>query len=136
MCVQKRIPLSAEPLISPVTWCISASQTKLLRDEDIEIAGSPKRSTRTGAFIGRPLRTSPRGEWAADGSEARKRRVRARMSMMAVPRPKDVFKRLQRQVSHSKNEEEVRLAWVRALEQSLAITFQAERGKRDLSYNN
>ena len=48
----------------------------------------------------------------------------------------DQFKRLRQQLSVSSNEEEVRLAWVRALESVLGITFDAERGKLDLSYNN
>lgn len=48
----------------------------------------------------------------------------------------DQFKKLHRQLRSASNEEEVRLAWVRALESALGITFDAERGKRDLSYNN
>ena len=48
----------------------------------------------------------------------------------------DQFKRLRQQLSNASNEEEVRLAWVRSLESVLGITFEAERGKRDLSYNN
>lgn len=46
------------------------------------------------------------------------------------------YRKLQQQTSKATNEEEVRLAWVRALEQASGITFDAERGKRDLSYNN
>ena len=46
------------------------------------------------------------------------------------------FSILRRQLRGASNEEEVRLAWVRALESALGITFDAERGKRDLSYNN
>ena len=46
------------------------------------------------------------------------------------------FNKLRRQLSSASNEEEVRLAWVRSLEASLGITFAAERGNRDLSYNN
>ena len=46
------------------------------------------------------------------------------------------FKKLRRQLSSASNEEEVRLAWIRSLEAPLGITFDAERGKRDLSYNN
>ena len=46
------------------------------------------------------------------------------------------FGELRRQLGRASNEEEVRLAWVRALEGALGITFDAERGKRDLSYNN
>ena len=46
------------------------------------------------------------------------------------------FKRLRQRLSGAANEEEVRLAWVQALEAALGITFDAERGKRDLSYNN
>ncbi len=48
----------------------------------------------------------------------------------------DQFKRLRHQLSSASNEEEIRLAWVRSLESVLGITFDAERGKRDLSYNN
>ena len=48
----------------------------------------------------------------------------------------DQFQRLRQQLSNASNEEEVRLAWVRSLESTLGITFNAERGKRDLSYNN
>lgn len=55
---------------------------------------------------------------------------------MSSAGPNAVFRKLQREIASAKNEEEVRLAWVRALEQSLGITFHAERGKRDLSYNN
>lgn len=47
-----------------------------------------------------------------------------------------VYRNLQQQTSKATNEEEIRLSWVRALEQALGITFHAERGKRDLSYNN
>ena len=46
------------------------------------------------------------------------------------------FIKLRQQLGRASNEEEVRLAWVRALEATLDITFDAERGKRDLSYNN
>ena len=46
------------------------------------------------------------------------------------------FKKLRQQLSSASNEEEVRLAWVRALEAALGVVFDAERGKRDLSYNN
>ena len=46
------------------------------------------------------------------------------------------FEKLRQQLNSASNEEEVRLAWVRALEAALGITFDAERGKRDLSYNN
>ena len=46
------------------------------------------------------------------------------------------FKKLRQQLGGASNEEEVRLAWVRALEAVLDITFGAERGYRDLSYNN
>ena len=47
-----------------------------------------------------------------------------------------IYRKLQQQISRSTNEEEVRLAWVRALEEASGVTFNAERGKRDLSYNN
>ena len=46
------------------------------------------------------------------------------------------FSKLREQLGRASNEEEVRLAWVRALEATLGITFDAERGRRDLSYNN
>ncbi len=46
------------------------------------------------------------------------------------------FPRLAQQLGDAENEEEVRLAWVRALEACLQITFGAERDRRDLSYNN
>ena len=46
------------------------------------------------------------------------------------------FNNLRQQLSRASNEEEVRLAWVRALEATLRIAFDAERGRRDLSYNN
>src|ERR1700686_5286139 len=46
------------------------------------------------------------------------------------------YKKLEQQLRKAANEEEVRLSWVRALEEALGITFDAERGKRDLSYNN
>ena len=46
------------------------------------------------------------------------------------------FNKLRQNLSNASNEEEVRLAWTRALEAALGITFAAERGKRDLSYNN
>ena len=46
------------------------------------------------------------------------------------------FKTLHEQLRNARNEEEVRLAWVRALESSLGVTFGAERDRRDLSYNN
>lgn len=55
--------------------------------------------------------------------------------MSAYPHAQQ-FKKLRRQLRGASNEEEVRLAWVRALEDALGITFDAERGKRDLSYNN
>ncbi|MHB1102692.1 MAG: Eco57I restriction-modification methylase domain-containing protein [Devosia sp.] len=56
--------------------------------------------------------------------------------MSLTPELSPQFEKLKQQVSVAQNEEEVRLAWVRALERALGITFQAERGKRDLSYNN
>ena len=43
---------------------------------------------------------------------------------------------LRNRLRRASNEEEVRLAWVGALETSLGIEFGAERGNRDLSYNN
>ncbi|GAA2890973.1 hypothetical protein GGQ99_005162 [Aminobacter niigataensis] len=46
------------------------------------------------------------------------------------------YKKLCTQVAAAQNEEEIRLSWVRALEEALGIVFHAERGKRDLSYNN
>ena len=46
------------------------------------------------------------------------------------------FSRLEQQLATARNEEEVRLAWVRALEACLEVTFGAERDRRDLSYNN
>ena len=55
--------------------------------------------------------------------------------MSAQPNSKQ-FKKLRQQLNRASNEEEVRLAWVRALEATLGIAFDAERGKRDLSYNN
>lgn len=47
-----------------------------------------------------------------------------------------IFKSLKARLAKSKNEEEVRLAWVTALEKATGIEFDAEQGKRDLSYNN
>ena len=46
------------------------------------------------------------------------------------------FEKLRSRLSNAANEEEVRLAWVSALEHVLGVTFNAERGGRDLSYNN
>lgn len=46
------------------------------------------------------------------------------------------FNSLESRVARATNEEEVRLAWVTALESATKLTFDAERGKRDLSYNN
>lgn len=46
------------------------------------------------------------------------------------------FRALQRQLANASNEEEVRLAWVRAIEAVLGIVVGAERSHRDLSYNN
>jgi len=46
------------------------------------------------------------------------------------------FQTLRQQLAQAVNEEEVRLAWVRALESELGIVFGAERNRRDLSYNN
>lgn len=46
------------------------------------------------------------------------------------------FKDLQTRLAKCQNEEEVRLAWVKAIERETGIEFDAERGKRDLSYNN
>ena len=46
------------------------------------------------------------------------------------------FSKLREQLGRALNEEEVRLVWVRALEATLGITFDAERGRRELSYNN
>ncbi len=48
----------------------------------------------------------------------------------------NIFKSLRNRLSKCKNEEEVRLAWVSALEKATEIEFDAEQGKRDLSYNN
>ncbi len=46
------------------------------------------------------------------------------------------FQALQRQLANASNEEGVRLAWVRSIEAVLGIVFSAERGHKDLSYNN
>ena len=46
------------------------------------------------------------------------------------------FEKLQLDLGAAANEEEVRLAWVRALEASLGVTFKAERDKLDLNYNH
>ena len=46
------------------------------------------------------------------------------------------FEGLRLQLNGASNEEEVRLAWLRALEGVLGITFDAERDNRDASYNN
>ena len=47
------------------------------------------------------------------------------------------YKKLVQQTAKASNEEEIRLSWVRALETVVqGLTFDAERGKRDLSYNN
>lgn len=46
------------------------------------------------------------------------------------------FNLLKQRLNNVANEEEVRLAWVQSLESTLGITFDAERGMRDLSYNN
>lgn len=56
--------------------------------------------------------------------------------MTAPPSSKALFDKLQLRVAKAANEEEVRLAWVSALESALGVEFQAERSKRDLSYNN
>lgn len=56
--------------------------------------------------------------------------------MPLTPQLGVTFKKLCTQVAAAINEEEIRLAWVRALEEALGIVFHAERGKRDLSYNN
>ena len=56
--------------------------------------------------------------------------------MMSNRNSSQHFNRLQQQLRNASNEEEVRLAWIRALEATLGITFDAERGRRDLSYNN
>jgi hypothetical protein len=57
-------------------------------------------------------------------------------AMTAPPNLTAVFEKLQLRVAKAANEEEVRLAWVSALERALGVEFQAERAKRDLSYNN
>ena len=46
------------------------------------------------------------------------------------------FANLAQRVRDAQNEEEIRLAWVTALEATLGITLRAERGHKDLSYNN
>lgn len=56
--------------------------------------------------------------------------------MNSAPDLKNLYKKLQLRIAKAANEEEVRLAWVSALEGALGIDFQAERAKRDLSYNN
>lgn len=48
----------------------------------------------------------------------------------------DVYKKLVARTKKAENEEEVRLAWFRAIEDASGIEFHAERYKRDLSYNN
>ena len=54
---------------------------------------------------------------------------------MSTPQTQQ-FRTLQQQLANASNEEEVRLAWVRAIEAVPGIVFSAERGRRDLSYNN
>lgn len=50
---------------------------------------------------------------------------------------KQAFKKIQaRRVSPWKGEEEVRVAWVSALEEALGVHFDVERAKKDCSYNN
>jgi hypothetical protein len=56
--------------------------------------------------------------------------------MPTTPQERSAYQKLQQQTSKATNEEEIRLSWVRALEEVVGITFDAERGKRDLSYNN
>ncbi|PQJ08918.1 SAM-dependent methyltransferase [Flavipsychrobacter stenotrophus] len=48
----------------------------------------------------------------------------------------NVFQTLITRLAKCKNEEEVRIAWVSALEKATGIEFDAEQSKRDLSYNN
>jgi hypothetical protein len=48
----------------------------------------------------------------------------------------NLFQALQAKRPRWQNEEEVRLAWVSELSSSLGIELQAERGRRDSSYNN
>jgi type I restriction-modification system DNA methylase subunit len=47
-----------------------------------------------------------------------------------------VYQALKINIFNSQNEEEIRLSWVRALENIISEPLHAERGKRDLSYNN
>src|ERR1700691_5775812 len=62
--------------------------------------------------------------------------LRSRGEMGMAQELSPTYRKLQQQTSKATNEEEVRLVWVRALEEATGITFDAERGKRDLSYNN
>jgi hypothetical protein len=49
---------------------------------------------------------------------------------------KDLYNRLNAKKDRWTNEEEVRLGWVMALSECLKIDIDAERGKKDSSYNN
>jgi hypothetical protein len=56
--------------------------------------------------------------------------------MNSSPSLNSHFEKLQLRVANAANEEELRLAWVSALENALGVEFHAERARRDLSYNN
>ena len=62
--------------------------------------------------------------------------VRKRIPVLVSELVRSRFDGLQLQLAGASNKEEVKLAWLRALEGVLDITFDAERGNRDLSYNN
>lgn len=49
---------------------------------------------------------------------------------------KNLFETLEKKRNLWANEEELRQGWILALSNSLNIDFQAERGKKDSSYNN
>jgi hypothetical protein len=56
--------------------------------------------------------------------------------MSTTEKISSAYLKMRHQTARAANGEEIRLAWVRALEEESGITFDAERGKRDLSYNN
>lgn len=55
---------------------------------------------------------------------------------MSEERHARAFERLERAMSNAQNEAEVRDRWTRALESATGLTFDLERGWRDLSYND
>lgn len=58
------------------------------------------------------------------------------MPLFPILTNEELYAQLLARSANWQNESELRAGWISVLEQALGITFDLERGRRDLSYNN